>query len=110
MAEKVSLLLPLVLRLQRRPVVDAAQEFQMVAEFMVQDAAQNLPGFLRGRLRISPVEGSLVQDDLADAGIKPVLPQDADVIPPRVVRGGRRFRDDDAAGELPEEFLRELIQ
>ena len=40
MTGKISLFFPFILRFQRRGVVDAAEEFQMVPELMAQDAAQ----------------------------------------------------------------------
>ena len=71
---EVSLLFPLVLRLQGRGAVDTAQEFQMVAELMAQDAPQDPPGFGLVRQRVCAVKRAFVHDDLPDAGEDLVQP------------------------------------
>ena len=67
MAGEIGLFFPLVLRLQGGGVVDPAQEFDVVPEFMAQYVPQNIAGLCRVRMRIEPVKGALVHHDLPQA-------------------------------------------
>ena len=90
--------------------MDAADGFQMVPEFVAQNAAQKLAGFCKVCLRVCLVKRALEQLDLPDAVGNMILPHGIEVVRLGIVGDHQSFRHDHAAGQLPKKLLRKLIQ
>ena len=71
--------------------MDAAQIFQMMTEFMTENAPEEVPGFCGVCIRVNPVKGSLEHHNLSDAGIDLILSQCIQVVSPGILWDNSRF-------------------
>ena len=86
MAGQIGPLISRVLGFQRRGIADPSDEFDVMPEFMAQDAPQDLAGFRFVRLRVKPVKRALEHHDLPHAVTDLILPQRTEIASLRIVR------------------------
>ena len=90
--------------------MNSSQEFQMMPEFMAENAAKELLGLWPARLRMRTVKRTPEHDDLSDTGIDLILSQGEEIVASCIIRNDQRLVHNDTTGELTKEFFRELIQ